>query len=128
MNSIVLLAVCLLIVTNYMVNGETKAELIQQWEQAIKNCNLSQEIVDKLLGPSLDASFAKDITCIYKSLEIMNPDGTFNKDKLRLPLQYNILNDDDKIEKVMDMCAVQKATEEESSLYLFNCMGNIFKQ
>ncbi|CAG9829408.1 unnamed protein product [Diabrotica balteata] len=127
MNSIVLFAVCLVIVTNYTVNSETEEELRQEWDQAIKNCKLSKEIVDKLLGPSLDASFAKEITCIYKSLEFMNPDGTFNKDKFRVRLK-NILSDDDKIEKVINMCVVQKDTDEESGLYLFNCMGKLFKQ
>ncbi|XP_028150452.1 uncharacterized protein LOC114343807 isoform X1 [Diabrotica virgifera virgifera] len=121
MNSIVLLAVCLLIVTNYMANGVTAPELKNLWDDSLQKCNIASSAVDKSFETgSMDPSLVKGIACLYKNLGVLTADNEFNKELFKAHLSL-FVDDADQIEEIADACLIKKATPEESGMELFKC-------
>ncbi|CAG9829409.1 unnamed protein product [Diabrotica balteata] len=121
MNSIVLFAVCLVIVTNYTANGVTAPEIKNLWDDSLQKCNIASGAIDKSFDSgSMDPSLVKGITCLYKNLGVLTSGNEFNKELFKTHLSF-FVDDADQIEEIADACLVKKSTPEESCLELFKC-------
>nr|WRW24849.1 odorant-binding protein 14 [Rhynchaenus maculosus] len=109
------------------LNKEAAKASMKRVLQAFKKCQedeklhvASEELENQDPDQPIPATYAPWTFCVSKELHWQDEQGKINKHYLE-KLANTILGDSTKAKELLDACLVEKATSEETALFLYNC-------
>ncbi|KAJ3640702.1 hypothetical protein Zmor_027247 [Zophobas morio] len=110
------------IATTWVVSNGLKEKWRKFPAQCANETKISEESLDKVInpGPTDDVTLKAYTLCLFKKMEIVGEDGTFNKENFKNMLLDNGVSGED-AERLVKKCSVKKDRPEETAYDGFVC-------